>query len=275
LILKLSIPGRLITFFLTIIVLLWFVYPYAWMTLSSFKENREIYNPLSLFPNQFDFRYLIDVFSGKYIDLKSAFVSSFWIALIQAIGSVLISASTGFILARYRFPGKQLVFLLSVSLIILPKQALSIPIFEWMTFLSLNGGYSSVILPGFASGIGILFFMQVFKNLPQEYLDMARVEGASGYRIFLTFLPMVLPAMATYGVIHFILAWHDHLIPLLLLEDSKRTLPLALATLYDPSQRVPQAIVMAASTFMVIPIALLFGLLYRQFKSAISEVLVH
>ena len=272
---KLSITGRLITFFLTIIVLLWFVYPYAWMTLSSFKENREIYNPLSLFPNQFNFRYLIDIFSGKYIDLKSAFLSSLWIAGIQALGSVLISASTGFILARYKFPGKQLVFLLSVTLIILPRQALSIPIFEWMTFLSLNGGYSSVILPGFASGLGILFFMQVFKNLPQEYLDMARVEGASSYRIFLTFLPMVLPAMATYGVIHFILAWHDHLIPLLLLEDSKRTLPLALATLHDPSQRVPQAIVMAASTFMVIPIALLFGLLYRQFKSAISEVLVH
>ena len=104
---------------------------------------------------------------------------------------------------------------------------------------------------------------------------MARIEGVSTHRTFLAFLPMITPAMITYGVIHFILAWHDHLIPLLLLEDSKRTLPLALATLYDPSQRVPQAIVMTASTVMVLPIALLFGLLYRQFKSAISEVLVH
>ena len=251
------------------------MYPYTWMALSSFKVNHEIYNPLILFPSQFSTQYISDALNGKYIDIKSAFFSSFFISLIQASGSVLISASTGFFLARYRFPGKQLLFILSLTLIILPRQALSVPIFEWMNILKLSGGYSSVILPGFTSGIGIIFFMQVFKSIPKEYIDMARIEGVSTHRTFLAFLPMITPAMITYGVIHFILAWHDHLIPLLLLEDSKRTLPLALATLYDPSQRVPQAIVMTASTVMVLPIALLFGLLYRQFKSAISEVLVH
>ena len=270
-----SISIRVATISIGLIVIIWFIYPYAWMCLSAFKHNREIYNPLQFFPSQFNFSYFADVFSGKYIDFKSAFFSSVWIAVIQAIGAVLISASTGYAIARYKFHFKKLLFLLAITLIILPKQAMSIPIFEWINHLNIHGSYSSIILPGLASGIGILFFLQIFRKIPQEYIDISRVEGASEFRTFITVLPMVIPALLTYGVIHFILAWNDHLVPLLLLEDSKRTLPLALSSLNDSSQRVPQAVVLAASIFTVLPVAILFGFLYRQFKSSMSEVLVH
>ena len=259
----------------TVLLVLIFTYPYLWMVLSAFKENREIYSPAQLFPTQWETRYFADLLAGKYIDFNRAFLCSLAIALVQSIGSVFISAAAGFTLARYKFPGKSLLFLTALLLIVLPGQTFSIPLFEWMSTLQLHGTLWSVILPGFLSGIGILFFLQIFKTLPQAYFDLARMEGASPFRTFWLFLPMVGPALLTYGTLHFILAWHEHLVPLLLLSDENRTLPLALATLHDPSQRVPQAVVLAASTFTLAPVALLFALFYRQFKSAMSDVLVH
>jgi alpha-1,4-digalacturonate transport system permease protein len=257
------------------ILVLAFAYPYLWMVLSAFKENREIYTPSQLFPTHWETRYFAELLAGKYIDFNRAFLCSLTIAAIQSIGSVFLSATTGFALARYKFPGKTLLFLTALLLIVLPRQTFSIPLFEWMSTLGLHGTIWSVILPGLLSGIGILFFLQIFKTISQSYFDLASMEGASPARTFLLLLPMVGPALLCYGTLHFILAWHEHLVPLLLLSDENRTLPLALATLHDPSQRVPQAVVLAASTFTLAPVALLFALFYRQFKSAMSDVLVH
>ena len=267
-----TIPLR---WFITAILILIFTYPYLWMVLSAFKENREIYTPSQLFPNQWPLQYFADLLSGKYIDFKTAFGCSVFIALIQSIGSVFISAATGFVLARYRFPGKWLLFLTALLLIILPKQTFAIPLFEWSDTLKIHGTLWSVILPGLLSGIGILFFLQIFRTIPDTYFDLSRMEGASEFKTFWILLPMISSALLTYGTLHFILAWHEHLLPLLLLTDENRTLPLALATIYDPSQRVPQAVVLAASTFTLLPVAILFAIFFRQFKSAMSEVLVH
>jgi len=269
---NLSIPIR---WFITAILVLIFTYPYLWMVLSAFKENREIYTPSQLFPDQWQWHYFGDLLSGKYIDFKTAFGCSVIIALVQSLGSVFISAATGYVLARYKFPGKWLLFLTAILLIVLPKQTFAIPLFEWVDILKIHGTLWSVILPGLLSGIGILFFLQIFRTIPETYFDLSRMEGASEARTFLILLPMVSSALLTYGTLHFILAWHEHLLPLLLLTDENRTLPLALATIYDPSQRVPQAVVLAASTFTLLPVALLFAIFYRRFKSAMSEVLIH
>ena len=267
-----TIPLRWI---ITALLILIFTYPYLWMVLSALKDNQEIYTPSQLFPSQWPLQYFADLLSGKYIDFKTAFFCSILIALIQSVGSVFLSAATGFTLAKYRFPGKWLLFLMAILLIVLPKQTFAIPLFEWTNTLKIHGSLWSVILPGLVSGIGILFFLQIFKTIPQTYFDLSRMEGASPFRTFWLLLPMISSALLTYGTLHFILAWHEHLLPLLLLSDENRTLPLALATLNDPSQRVPQAVVLAASTFTLLPVALLFGIFYRQFKSAMSEVLVH
>ena len=133
-----------------------------------------------------------------------------------------------------------------------------------------------VMLPGVVTGLGVIYFTQVFRQVPGEYFQAARICGASEPRVFLAVLPLVWPALLSYGMIHFILAWHEHLIPMLvLLSESKQTLPLALAKLYDVSQHTPQGVQMAASTFAVIPTAVLFALCHRKFKSSLADLLVH
>ena len=87
---------------------------------------------------------------------------------------------------------------------------------------------------------------------------------------------MIRPALISYALIHFILAWHEHLLPLLVLNSPKQqTLPVALASLYGSSLRYPYAALMAGSVLSVLPSAVLFAFGYRRFKSALADVLMH
>ena len=115
----------------------------------------------------------------------------------------------------------------------------------------------------------------MFRRIPNSLIDLARVEGSSEFRNFLTLIPLMAPALVTYGLIHFILAWQEHLLPLLLLSDGNQTLPLALTKLRDSSYRIPTSISMAAATFILIPVALLFALFHRQMRTALREFTAH
>lgn len=259
---------------LGIFIFVWFAYPYLWMVLSTSKNNREVYDPSLLLPSTFSLQAFQDLFSGKYLDFKRAFLSSVFVSFSQAFICVFITALFGYLISRLEKRLKILLFAVSITIIVIPKQSIYVPVFQWMEVLGIRGEYSALILPGCVSGIGVIFFVQVFRKIPRQYIEISCLEGASEIRTFLTLVPMVIPALLTYGVIHFILSWHEHLLPLLLLDDDNRTLPLALSVLNDPSQRVPQAVVMAASVFTILPVAFLFGLMYRKFKSSMSEVLV-
>ena len=252
-----------------------FTYPFLWLFLSAFKTNKEIYQPLLLFPADFEWDAFAALFSGEYLDFPRYFLNSVWVSVAQALLAVIFTAGAGFAFAKLRFPYKRFLFLLAVLVILLPRQALAIPLLEWLAWLELNGSTWAVILPGIASGIGIVFFTQVFRQLPDELLDLAQVEGASTIRCYLTVLPLVAPALVTYGLIHFILAWQEHLFPLLLLSDQNHTLPLGLAKLRDSSHRIPEAVAMAAATFTLLPVAVLFAVFYRKMRTALTELTLH
>jgi len=193
----------------------------------------------------------------------------------QALFATALTAMAGYAFAKLRFRGKRLLFLLAILVILVPRQALAVPLFEWISQLNLNGSLWAVILPGAASGIGVIFFTQIFRRVPDSLVEMARLEGASEARVFLVLLPLVSPALVTYGLIHFILAWQEHLFPLLLLSEDNQVLPLALAKLRDSSHRIPEAISMAAATSTLLPVTMLFALFHRQIHTALKDFTAH
>jgi multiple sugar transport system permease protein len=252
--------------------------PFLWMALGMFKTNAEFFQPLAkaFFPAHYDWQNVADLLGGKWVPFWNVFGNSLIVSLGQALGAVALSAMAGYAFARFSFRGKRLLFVLAVALILVPRQLFAVPLFSWVNALGLSDSLLGVMLPGVVAGLGVIYFTQVFRQVPEEYLQAARVCGATELRVFLTVLPLVWPALLSYGMIHFILAWHEHLIPMLVLTtETKQTLPLALAKLYDVSQRTPQGVQMAASTFAVIPTAVLFALFHRKFKSSLSEMLVH
>ena len=252
--------------------------PFLWMVLGMFKTNNEFFQPLAkaFFPANYEWQNVRELLEGKWVPFWDVFGNSLVVSLGQALGAVTLSAMAGYAFARFSFRGKRLLFVLTVALILVPRQLFAVPLFSWVNALGLSDSLLGVMLPGVVTGLGVIYFTQVFRQVPGEYLQAARICGATELRVFLTVLPLVWPALLSYGMIHFILAWHEHLVPMLVLTtETKQTLPLALAKLYDVSQRTPQGVQMAASTFAVIPTAVLFAVCPRKFKSSLSDMLVH
>ena len=252
--------------------------PFLWMVLGIFKKNNEFFQPLgkAFFPVNYEWQNMGELLDGKWVPFWDVFGNSLVVSFGQALGAVTLSAMAGYAFARFTFSGKRLFFVSAVALILVPRQLFAVPLFSWVNEIGLSDSLFGVMLPGVVTGLGVIYFTQVFRQVPEEYLQAARICGATELRVFLTVLPLVWPALLSYGMIHFILAWHEQLVPMLVLTtETKQTLPLALAKLYDVSQRTPQGVQMAASTFAVIPTAVLFALCYRKFRSSLSDMLVH
>ena len=292
--LKSGFLRRIVSTLLLAPFLLAVLYPFLWMVFGIFKTNHEFFQPLRIwpmkplnleywkgladtfFPNEFNFINIHELVIGKWVPFWDVFANSMVSSFCQALGAVALSAMAGYAFARLKFKFKNVYFVFVLALILVPRQLFAVPLFSWLNILGLNDSIFGIILPGVITGLGVIYFTQVFRKIPAEFIQVARTCGASEFRVFLMLLSLIWPAILSYGMIHFVLAWHEHLLPMLVLStDSHQTLPLALAKLYDVSQRTPQGVQMAASTFSLIPTALLFALCHRKFKSSLSDMLVH
>ncbi|MBN4074053.1 carbohydrate ABC transporter permease [bacterium AH-315-E10] len=211
-----------------------------------------------------------------YFPFKTVFINSLLIAFFQAVFAVVLAATCAYVLARFAFKGKNILIALVILVILVPKQLLAVPTLGWFAWLGLTDSMFGLILSGMLSGIGVIYFIQIFKQLPEDLSDTARLEGAGELRIFLIHLPLVKSALLTFGLLHFMLAWHDHLLPLLLLQSQDNlTLPLALNQLLGSSMRYPRAVLLAGALFTIIPVALLFAVLYRHIRSGLRDFVQH
>lgn len=249
-----------------------FVYPFVWMFLSSFKTNREIYDPTTLMPGNFNWAAYEMLFDEESLTFLQFFYNSLFLSVGQAILATIVAVGAGFGLAKFRFTGASLVLVVAISLILIPRQILAIPMFEWLNWLGWQGSLWSLLLPGAVTGLGVVFFLQVFRNFPSEWIELAKIEGMSPLRTLIILVPLFSPALVTFFILHFVLSWQEHLLPLLLLDDDNITLPLALTKLRDSSYRIPVSVTMAAATLSIFPILVVFAVCFGRMKTALREV---
>jgi multiple sugar transport system permease protein len=250
-----------------------FVFPFAWMFLATFKANPEIFRPLPLLPATFlldSYRALLD---GSLLPFPRQFANSLTVACVQTTLVLALTVPAGYAFAQHRFPARRTLYGFALATVVLPPQALALPLFAWVHALGLYDTLPAAILPGIASGLGVVFFTMVFRRLPRDLLDLARGEGASEGRVLLTVLPLVSPAVLSFGLIHFVLAWQEQLISLVMLGLAvHKTVPLGLASLYGSNVRYPYAVLMAGCLLTTLPTAVAYVLLRRQFRSALGDL---
>ena len=273
-------------------VLLLFIYPFLWLITACFKTNREIYKPMQLLPeavsknftensqitwhqvwNSFkdwDFQYFSQLYSGKDIPFWEYWGNSMIMTFGQAFLAVAVSAAAAYYFVFRESRWNRVLFMAAVALILIPRQIMIYPLRELVFDMKLNDNLLAIILPGAVSGIGIIFFIQIYKNLPRDYVDLARMEGASESRAFLSTVPLLSSAFICCFMIHFLIAWQMHLIPLQLL-DKNQLLPVGISSLFSSSLRYNLAVVMCAGLFCILPSALFFAVTYRKFRSALSQ----
>lgn len=250
-----------------------FAFPFVWMVFAAFKTDAGIFTPFPIVPETFDPGHYEALLSSKWIPYPRQFLNSLFIAASQTLLATALGCAAGYVFAKFEFRFKRALFVFAVLTVLIPRQVLMLPLFSWMNALNLLDTPWAVILPGAASGVGLLWFTAVFRRLPDNLLDMARAEGAGEYRVFATALPLVKPALIAFALIQFTLAWQEHLLPLIMLySDSRMTVNIGLASLHAGTLRVPYGVLMAGCTLTLLPTALFFALAYRHFRTALGRL---
>lgn len=245
-----------------------FVIPLLWMLSSALKENREIFTiPVQWLPASFRWGNFAEVLIDSDFPFLRFFFNSLFYAVLVTVGTVLSCALVGYGFARLRFPGRNILFAITLSTMMVPYVVTFIPTFLLFKRLGVLGTYIPLIAPAFFAEAFFIFLMrQFFRGLPRELDDAARVDGAGEFRIFWQImLPLVKPALVVMAVFTFVWTWHDFFRPLIYLSDPDQ-FPLSLGLFSFQGRRVTEwHLMMAAATLMTAPLVLLFAAAQKYF----------
>jgi len=254
------------------------LFPFLWLISTSLKgggENIFAYPP-KFIPTDFTFENYVGVW-GK-VDFIRYFVNSFVVAGVTVILNLIFSSMAAYPLARMDFKGKKILFFAVLATIMIPFQAIMLPIYLIILKLNLTdssgviNGYLGLILPFAVSAFGIFLMRQAFLTIPRELEEAAIVDGCNAFQIFTkVLLPMVKPTLAILAIFTFIGSWSEFLWPSIVLTDEKMfTLPVGinnLQGLFSSNWRY----IAAGSIISIIPIIVFFLSLQRYFVSGKNE----
>ena len=246
------------------------VFPFFWMIIASLMTAGEIQmRPPVWLPASPQFSNYSDL--AQSIPIGRLYFNSLFTSGIIVLGVLLSSSLAGFAFAKYRFPGRELLFYLILATMMIPFFVTLIPVFFIVRQLGWIDTYQGLVVPGLTSAYGIFLMRQFMITVPDELIDAARIDGASEPMIYWRIvIPLVKPALATLGTFTFIGAWNNFLWPLLVLNSRELfTLPLginSLRSLYADNTNL----LMAGTAVAVLPMLFLFVFLQRYFIKGIA-----
>ena len=247
------------------------LFPLGWMFLTAIRPKDEIFaRSLHLLPSTFVWRNIPLAFS-KY-PVSSWFLNSFVITALGTALTVVLDLFAGYAFAKFKFPGRDVLFVLFLGTLMLPTQVLMVP--QFMTIAAFHGvnTYWAAILPRAAETYGVFLARQFLSDLPDELLDAARLDGASEWRIFWQLVvPLSKPVIAVLTLLLALGEWNDFGWPLVILRDeNSMTLTVGLSLLQGYRTNDWSGI-MVIALLSVVPVALLFVFLQRYFIQGISR----
>jgi multiple sugar transport system permease protein len=264
---------KLLVYLLLVAVALGFFAPVAMMLFGSFKPDDEVLlqgaGLLSMLPADFSWFNYQDVFARVQF-LRYLFNSALIGSCIVASG-LLVNSMAGYAFARLRWAGRERLLLVVVALMIIPLEAIAVPLFYQVTLLGWRDTYWVQIIPFVANAFAIYLFYSFFLDLPRELEEAARIDGAGPWRIFFFIVaPNAKPVFATVAVLTFLTQWGAFLWPLMVTHsEAVRPLPLGIAMFYSlpPLQ---WGDIFAFGVMMVTPVLLIFVLFQRWFVQGVA-----
>ncbi|MEZ4870003.1 MAG: carbohydrate ABC transporter permease [Caldilineaceae bacterium] len=272
-----QVIGRVLLYLVAIVASLLFMLPFAWTIFSSLKSPSELYMfPPRWIPETPRFGNYAEVFTvapfGRWL------WNSVIVAGLATFGSVFSAAITGYSFARFRYPGRDLIFMLTLSTLMLPAEVTLIPLYLLFNKAGWLDTYKPLIVPAYFGGGAFLIFMmrQFFMTIPMDLDEAARIDGAGYLRIFTQILlPLSGPVLATAAIITFIADWNSFLFPYIIL-NSKEKFTIGIGIKYFQtvasnidSMEPRENLLMAAGLMMTAPIILLFFMAQRYFVRGI------
>jgi multiple sugar transport system permease protein len=246
------------------------VTPLAWMVLTSIQTPDEARRFPPVFPSGIHWQNYTDAINaapfGRFF-LNSALVTG-----ATVIGNLVFCSLAGYAFARFRFFGRDVLFVVLLATLMIPFQVVMIPIFLIMRHLGLVDSLGALILPNLVTPFGIFLMRQFFRTLPIELEEAARIDGCSRLGTLIRIvLPLSGPALATLAVIAFLWNWNDFLWPLVVIQsEHNMTLQLGLST-FQGAHSTTWTLLMAGNVLAVLPMLVAFLLAQRQFVNSIAS----
>ncbi|MCL6591487.1 MAG: carbohydrate ABC transporter permease [Firmicutes bacterium] len=265
-----DLSKKLLLYTLLIIVAISTFYPFVWMVLTSFKPEPEVVTyPPRLLPKSFTLAAYHSIW--RAIPFLRFFINTIIFAGTVTVISLFLDSLAAYAFARIPFPGRNVLFILVLSTLMIPFQVTMIPVFVILFKLKWLDTFAALIVPRATNAFGIFLLRQFFMTIPKELEEAAIIDGCSESRIYWNIImPLSLPALTTLAIFHFMYNWNDFLWPLIVTSSTEmRTLPVGLA-LFMGQHVIEYAILMAGSTLSLLPIIVAYIFAQRYFVQGIA-----
>jgi multiple sugar transport system permease protein len=265
-----------------------YLYPLLFMFVTSLKSPSDLLNPMVQWvPTEFYLGNYLKAY--RVLDYPKTLGASILISVLPSFIQAAVCSVIGYGLARYNFPGKNVVFALMLATFIIPAQNTVIP--QMLTYKSLGllGNILALILPaimgqGYKSAIFILIFYQTFQSLPKALEEAARLDGASDLKIFLEIaLPAAVPAYIISIIFSTVWYWNETYLTVIFLEGGIQSLPMQLSkfvqayeNLYPPGtvnifDRLNEAVKLSGTFLNILPLLVMYFLLQKWFVESVER----
>jgi len=261
--------GKIILLALAIIIAVITLTPALWMLSASvMPAGQASAFPPKLLPAQITFEHYVTLFTR--LRLSRYLVNSLILSLSVTLISLFFNSMAGYAFAKYRFSGRDRLFRFLVAEMVIPAQVTTLPLFLMLNTVGLINTYLGVIVAGMATIYGIFLVRQFALSIPDSFIEAARMDGASDFRIYWTvILPLCKPILITLAIFTFMGTWNDFLWPLIVLtDDSMYTLPVALANLTGEHVQDTE-LMMAGAVITILPVMIIFIALQKYYISGI------
>lgn len=258
------------------VIAVFFLVPFLWMFLASFKPQLEIFQyiyPLTwktLIPQTWTMENYTELLALDPFPFTRYLGNSIFVAVSVTIGSLIVNSMAAYAFAKLDFPGRNALFILFLSTVVIPFEVLAIPLYLEMRTFGWVNTYQALIIPWIANAAGIFLLRQFFLDIPSELIDAARIDGCSHLSAFRrVVIPNAVPALITFAIIRFQASWDAFFWPLIVAPNpEKRVVQVAIAT-FTTEVQTEWGLTFAASTLATLPIILVFLFLQRYYVQSV------
>lgn len=250
-----------------------FVSPLIWMIASALKPEGEIFSQLNsiktFIPKAPSFSNFGEVF--QRVPMMRYITNSLFYVTIIVVLDLLVNSLCGYALAKFQFAGKEFLLSLVISLMVLPNEAIMLPLYKLVSSFGWINQWPALIVPFVAKCFSIYMFRQFFLDIPDELIEAAEIDGCSPFGIFTkVVVPVSGNVYATVFILDYVSHWNDFMWPMLAVTgETKRTIQLGIQTFFG-LKPINYGPIMASLTISAIPMIILFLFLQKYYVQGIS-----
>ncbi|MCP3763468.1 carbohydrate ABC transporter permease [Domibacillus sp. A3M-37] len=264
-------PSQLFLHIILILGSVIMVFPFFWTVSSSLKDMSQIFAiPPTWLPNPIMWSNYMNSLTA--MPFAQAYWNSFYITAITVIVTLLTASMAAFAFARIDFPGANVLFILFLATMMIPKQVTMIPLYLVMGSVGWIDSHLALIVPGsLFNAFAVFLLRQFIMGIPKELEEAAIIDGASTFRIYWSIiLPLIRPSLAAVGIFVFLGSWNNFLDPLIFLNTPENfTVPLLLNT-FKGLYVADWALMMAGTTISIIPVLIIYIIAQKQIIEGVT-----